>query len=70
MYLQAFYQTMKSMGPQYVVNIYNWVKSAVYDAPLRLYLDIELEKILIERHLSLDEEEEETQDNVNTHYSP
>ena len=70
MYLQAFYQTMKSMGPQYVVNIYNWVKSAVYDAPLRLYLDIELEKLSIERHLSLDEEEEETQDNVNTHHSP
>jgi hypothetical protein len=69
MYPQAIYQTMKSMGPQYVVNIYNWVKSAVYDAPLRLYLDIELEKLLIERHLSLDEGDEEIQDNVHTHHS-
>ena len=70
MYIQAIYQTMKSTGPQYVVNIFNWVKCAVYDAPLRLYLDVELEKIAIERHLSLDEEEEETQYNDHTHNSP
>lgn len=42
-YLQAVVQTLTSMGPQYIVNTCNWLKCALYDAPFRLYLDIELE---------------------------
>lgn len=57
-YLQALTQTLTSMGPQYITNIYTWVKCAVWDAPFRVYLDIELEKISIERHLSHAEKEE------------
>jgi len=52
MYAQAIIGTFKSQGPQYIINIYRWFKSALYDAPYRLWLDIELERILIERNLS------------------
>jgi|TARA_R110001583_G_scaffold190632_1_gene355040 hypothetical protein len=45
------------MGPHYLINTYNWVKCAVWDAPQRLILDIELEKIAIERDLSRKEKE-------------
>jgi hypothetical protein len=42
------------MGSVYLANTYTWVKTALWDAPYRLLLDIELEKISIEReeHLS------------------
>lgn len=59
MYLQAIFQTMRDMGPQYLINIYKWVKCAVWDAPFRLYLDVELEKNMIERYLSRDEDDED-----------
>jgi hypothetical protein len=59
MYLQAIFQTMRDMGPQYLINIYKWVKCAVWDAPFRMYLDVELEKNMIERNLSRDEDDED-----------
>lgn len=59
MYLQAIFQTMRDMGPQYLINIYKWVKCAIWDAPFRVYLDIELEKNMIERNLSRDEDDED-----------
>ena len=59
MYLQAVFQTMRDMGPQYLINIYKWVKCAVWDAPFRVYLDVELEKNMIERNLSRDEDDED-----------
>jgi|TARA_B110000914_G_C15398256_1_gene415882 hypothetical protein len=37
------------MGPQYLVKTYNWFKTALWDAPQRLLLDIELEKLSIDR---------------------
>jgi hypothetical protein len=40
------------MTPFYVDNFYKWVKTAVWDAPLRLILDIELEVLKLERDLS------------------
>lgn len=52
MYAQAIISTFRSQGSQYAINICRWIKSALYDAPYRLWLDIELERILIERHLS------------------
>jgi len=45
------------MGPYYLSNTYNWIKCALWDAPHRLALDIELEKIAIERNLSKEEKE-------------
>jgi hypothetical protein len=59
MYLQAIFQTMRDMGPQYLINIYKWVKCAVWDAPFRVYLDVELEKNMIERNLSRDDDDED-----------
>lgn len=48
----AIYNTFDSMGVYYAVNIYKWFKIALWDAPLRLYLDIQLEHIKLERNLS------------------
>jgi hypothetical protein len=59
MYLQAIFQTMRDMGPQYLINIYKWVKCAIWDAPFRVYLDVELEKNMIERNLSRDDDDED-----------
>jgi len=56
-YLQAICQTFLYMGPYYLSNTYNWIKCALWDAPHRLALDIELEKISIERNLSKEEKE-------------
>jgi hypothetical protein len=52
MYPQAIINTFRSTGSQYAVNIYKWFKMALWDAPHRLYLDIELEKMKLERDLS------------------
>lgn len=37
------------MGPHYLLNTYRWVKMAIWDAPIRLFLDIELELQSIQR---------------------
>ena len=49
MYAKAIYRTIMSMTPFYVENFSLWVKMAVWDAPRRVYLDVELEKMKIER---------------------
>jgi len=58
MIFQAIANTTVEMGPQYLTNIYKWVKSAVWDAPYRMYLDVQLEKQKLERNLSLQESDE------------
>ena len=58
MIFQAIANTTVEMGPQYLTNIYKWVKSAVWDAPYRMYLDVQLEKQKLERTLSLQESDE------------
>ena len=52
MYPQAIINTFRSTGSEYATNIYKWFKMALWDAPHRLYLDIELEKMKLERDLS------------------
>lgn len=52
MILVAIYNTILSMGPYYTTSTYKWFKSALWDAPMRLYLDIQLEYMRIERNLS------------------
>lgn len=49
MYAKAIYRTIVTMTPFYVENFCLWVKSAVWDAPYRIYLDIDLEKQKLER---------------------
>tara|TARA_B110000858_G_scaffold185986_1_gene228678 strand:- start:601 stop:792 length:192 start_codon:yes stop_codon:yes gene_type:complete len=60
MYPHALYRTALSMGPQYITNVYTWLKMALWDAPRRIYLDIELEKMALERELSLSESHEDS----------
>ena len=48
-YIQAVYNTFVSMGPYYLTNIYKWFKIALWDAPSRFILDVELEKISLDR---------------------
>ena len=49
MYIKAIYRNTISMSSFYIENLFNWVKMAVYDAPMRLYLDIDLEVEKIKR---------------------
>ena len=49
MYVKAIYRTIMTMSSFYVENFCLWVKTAVWDAPRRIYLDIDLEKQKIER---------------------
>lgn len=44
MYAKAIYRTIMSMTPFYIENFCLWVKTAVWDAPRRIYLDIDLER--------------------------
>jgi len=48
-WVHAICRTMNSMGPEYTTNVLKWVKSAVWDAPYRVWLDIELQKIAYDR---------------------
>ena len=54
-YIYAVYNALVTMGPHYFINIYTWFKSALWDAPYRFILDVELEKISIEREQHLSE---------------
>ena len=51
-YIKAVYRTVLTMTPFYIENFCLWVKTAVWDAPRRIYLDVDLEKQKIERDLS------------------
>jgi|TARA_B110000285_G_C14653760_1_gene393019 hypothetical protein len=57
MILTAIYNTLISMGPYYMTNTYKWFRCALWDAPKRFMLDVELEKIAIELNLSREEKE-------------
>ena len=48
-WIHAICQTMFSMGPEYTTNVLTWVKSALWDAPYRVWLDVELQKIALDR---------------------
>lgn len=54
MYARAIYRILVSMTPLYIENVYRWIKMAVWDAPMRIYLDIDLEKHVIEREIFME----------------
>lgn len=56
MYHIAVYNTLLSMGPYYANNVLKWFLSALWDAPRRVYLDIDLEYMKLKRDLSKQEE--------------
>lgn len=43
------FNTARDMGPQYISNVLRWVKSALWNAPFRVFLDIELELLRLQR---------------------
>jgi hypothetical protein len=40
------------MGPYYLQSTYKWFKMALWDAPTRILLDVQLEQLRLERNLS------------------
>jgi hypothetical protein len=54
-YPKAIYITLITMGVYYVENVCLWFKSALYDAPYRLILDVQLEKQKLDREQFLSE---------------
>ena len=42
------------MTPFYLEKVCQWVKMALWDAPKRIYLDIELEKQVIEKEIYME----------------
>jgi len=62
MLLTAIFNTLYGMGPYYVESTYKWLKMALWDAPTRVFLDVQLEQMRLERNLSGEESEDEEQE--------
>lgn len=62
MLLTAIFNTFIGMGPYYMDSTYRWIKMAVWDAPTRVFLDVQLEQMRLERNLSEEESEDEKQE--------
>lgn len=62
MLLTAILNTMIGMGPYYIDSTYKWMKMALWDAPVRVILDVQLEQMRLERNLSEDVDPEEKQE--------
>ena len=57
-YILSFFTTAYMYAPIYTLNTCKWVKMAVVDAPLRFSLDVDLEYMKLQRHLSRDKAKE------------
>jgi hypothetical protein len=62
MLLTAIFNTVYGMGPYYIESTYKWFKMALWDAPTRVFLDVQLEQMRLERNLSEEESEDEKQE--------
>jgi hypothetical protein len=61
-YILSFFTTAYMYAPIYTLNTCKWVKMAVVDAPLRFSLDVDLQYMKIQRHLS----REKAKENIET----
>ena len=61
MYIFSIFATAYIYAPMYTLNTCKWVKMAVVDAPLRFSLDIDLEYMKLQRHLSREKAKEKTE---------
>ena len=59
MLLMAIFNTAIGMGPYYLDTTFKWFKMALWDAPTRVFLDIQLEQMRLERNLSGEESGDE-----------
>lgn len=62
MLFTAICNTMIGMGPYYTQSTYKWFKMALWDAPTRVFLDVQLEQMRLERNLSGEESGDEKQE--------
>jgi hypothetical protein len=62
MLLTAIFNTMVGMGPYYMESAYKWLRMALWNAPTRIILDVQLEQMRLERNLSEDIDPEEKQE--------
>ncbi len=62
MLFTAICNTMIGMGPYYLESTYKWFKMALWDAPTRVFLDVQLEQMRLERNLSGEESGDEKQE--------
>lgn len=62
MLLTAIFNTAIGMGPYYLNSTYKWLKVALWDAPTRVILDVQLEQMRLERNLSEEESAVEKQE--------
>ena len=60
-YIFSILATVYTYAPMYTLNTCKWVKMAVVDAPLRFSLDIDLEYMKLQRHLSREKAKEKTE---------
>ena len=66
MLLTAIFNVAIGMGPYYLNSTYMWMKMALWDAPTRVILDVQLEQMRLERNLSEEESADEKQEWKNT----
>lgn len=59
MLLKAIFNTAIGMGLYYMESTYKWLKMALWDAPTRIVLDVQLEQMRLERNLSKNYYDEE-----------
>ena len=50
MLLTAIFNTVIGMGPYYMESTYKWLKMALWNAPTRIILDVQLEQLRLERN--------------------
>ena len=71
-YFVAMFNTFSQFTPQYSLNTFKWLKTAIVDAPCRLMLDIDIEQLRLKReyiskikkgNLSEDDVSEKNKDN-------
>ena len=71
-YFVAMFNTFWQFTPQYSLNTFKWLKTAIVDAPCRLMLDIDIEQLRLKReyiskikkgNLSEDDVSEKNKDN-------
>jgi hypothetical protein len=48
-YFVAMFNTFWQFTPQYSLNTFKWLKTAIIDAPCRLMLDIDIEQLRLKR---------------------
>lgn len=61
MLLTSIFNVAIGMGPYYLNSTYKWMKMALWDAPTRVILDVQLEQLRLERNLSDEESGDEKQ---------